>query len=93
MKNRNKYKTFHEFILKDEKIVMKVLIVLSFWAGNLLFSLLTYAVFASKNYEIAIILSIFCVAGWWKLIRFYQMGGTKTMPKLSSEKFVWGKKG
>lgn len=86
---KKKFNTFSSFILHDEKIVMKVLLTLAMWGGNILFFLLVLALFASKIYEIAIILGVISLFGWWQVIKFYRLGGTKTMPNMSADSVVW----
>ena len=86
---RKKFKTFHEFILKDEKVVLGVLMLVSLWGGNILFTLLVVTLFIVHQTGIAVILSVLCIAGWLQLIKFYSFGGLKAMPKLSTEQIVW----
>ena len=90
--NDKKYNTFHDFILKDDRVVMKTLIVISMWTGNILFTLLILALWISRVYEIAIILGIINLFGWWKVIKFYRLGGLKAMPAMTAEQIVWNKK-
>jgi hypothetical protein len=75
--------------LKDETVVLKTLLVMSMWIGPILFSLITYGLYVSENYILAVIIGLLSLAGWYKLIKFYKFGGLKAMPKISSEQFVW----
>jgi hypothetical protein len=92
MTTKKKFNTFHDFVLKDENTVVKVLLVLSSWLGPIVFSLITYSLFASENYVLAVIFGLFTLAGWYKLVKFYRYGGANAVPKISSEQFVWRRK-
>ena len=88
-KKKKKFNTFHDFVLGDEDVVMKVLLLMGMWAGNILFSLLVLALALSHNYELAIIIGLISSFGWWKTITFYRLGGIKTMPKMKAGDVVW----
>ena len=89
---KKKFNTFHDFVLKDEIVVMKTLLMLSMWAGNILLTLIVLVCYLAKIYELAIIFGVLCLFGWLKVIKFYRMGGMKALPKMSAEKYVWRKK-
>jgi hypothetical protein len=88
---KKKFNTFHDFVLNDEKIVMKVLMVMSLWAGNILFSLTVVTLLILKVYDLGIILGVIALFGWYYVFNFYRIGGTKAMPDMSTNQVVWRK--
>lgn len=88
---KKKFDTFGDFILKDEKIVMKVLLTTSMWAGNIILTLIVLALWFTSNREVSIILGILSLFGWWRVIKFYRFGGPKNIPDMKAETEIWGK--
>lgn len=86
---KKKFDTFGDFVMKDDKVVMKTLIVTSMWAGNISFSLIVLTMYFLKVWELFIILGLISLFGWYKVYQFYQMGGTKAMPAMTAEQTVW----
>lgn len=91
-KNREKYDNFSEFILNDDKIVMKLLFTIAKWSGAILFTWLSIIFFCTPYWPVGIIFSIFALLGWKKLYEFYKLGGSKNIKGMTAANMVWNKK-
>ena len=78
MKKR-KHDSFAEFILNDDKIVMKLLLTIAKWFGPLIFTLLAVGFLEARMWGFGIFFGIFALLGWWQLIKFYRLGGSKNL--------------
>jgi len=89
--NRKKYSSFSEFILNDDKIVMKLLLTIAKWVGPILFSWLAILFLFSSYWPVGIIFGIFGLVGWYKLYQFYKIGGSKNLEGMTAAEMVWNK--
>jgi len=88
--NREKYSTFSEYILNDEKVA-KWLFVASRWTGAIIFSVFTYSLWIYGLNEAGIVIGIFTAFAWYSVIKFYMKGGAKVTPNITASQFVWNK--
>ena len=91
-KNREKFSSFSDFILNDKDFVFKFLIVVSRWFGAIIFTLLFFMIlYYTDMIGLQIFIGAMALFGWYGVIKFYKLGGLKTMPKASTAEMFWNK--
>jgi len=91
-KNKEKYSTFSEFILNDDEIVMPLLLTISKWFGVIIFSYLSFVLLTSNTMKpLGVIFGMMTCFGWYSMIKFYRMGGTKRIKGLTAAQTIWNK--
>ena len=86
--NKQKYHNFFDYVLNDDKKVLRVLLPMSRWAAAIIFTLFFIIIFP---YDVDIILKIFiavfALASWYSVYKFYKLGGTRNMPDIRFKTF------
>ena len=90
-KNKEKFDNFAEFVLNDDKIVMKFLLTLAQWFGAIIFTALGLLFYVAEYRVPGYIFGTFALFAWYKLIKFYRMGGPKNLEGLTAAGTVWDK--
>ena len=91
-KNREKYSSFSEFILNDDKVVMPLLLNISMWFGVVMFMMLSYIMFKVGVPFLGVIFLFFVFFGLKKIYKTYKVGGVKNMDNMTASNLVWNKK-
>ena len=92
--NRRKHNSFSEFILNDDEIVMKLLLTIAKWVGPIILSwlgaiMIIFGSGAVRNF--GIFFAVLGIIGWYKLYKFYKLGGSKNLVGLTASNMVWNK--
>jgi hypothetical protein len=91
-KRKREHDSFTEYILNDDKFVMKFLIILSQGFSLLIFLFLLFMGILYRNWLIIGIFGTMFALAVYKVYQFYFVfGGVKTMTGLSASSTIWNK--
>jgi len=89
-KNKKKYGSFHNYIMKDPKVYKYL-----FFTGQVfplvLYSLLLGLIIYSGNISLSLFIGIFWVFSVMKMIKFFRLGGLKAIPPTMCAEQIWSK--
>jgi hypothetical protein len=91
-KNKEKYDSFGEFILNDNKKVMPFLITLSIWGGFVIISLIFIGTMYSDVLVLKILFGLTWLASLRKCYQFIKFKGSKAYKGMTANNMVFNNK-